>query len=458
MSNMTRRTFMSAAGVASLMLAACGGSNQSADSAASTDAATDAGTDTAATTGKTITGTYDIHIQGYDWGCGVDKVNLTLDEPLDAASAEDFLVMETKQTTDFTDETFPIIESSMTRGVIEAKLSDDGKTVAFTLFCSPMDGDSPLLFSMATQFNTYSDPYYLTFAPSSNASLTSGGEAVGAFDIKQEYTAKTTSADAWKLDSWESSDGVTYQYAAFEPEQAAKTLVVWLHGMGEGGTEKTDPYVTLLANKVVALSEPEFQETVGGAYVVAPQCPTYWMDNDGKSGNFNGGIVADGTSFYTASLEEFIDSCAQKVGAEKIVLAGCSNGGYMTMVLSIHRPTAYAAVVPICEALPDEHITDEQIASLKDLPMYFVYSEDDTTVDPSKHEVPTIERLRAAGKTDDTLHVSTTEHVIDTSGEFVDENGDPYEYMGHWSWIYFDNNECVCDDGLKAWDFIAENV
>jgi len=442
------------------MLAACGGSNEGTDSAASTDTTTDASasTDTAAE-GKTIAGTYDIHIQGYDWGCGVDKVNLTLDEPLDAVDAGDFLVMENKQATDYTDETFPVIEVSLSRAVEKAELSDDGKTVTLTLACSPMDGDSPLLFTMATQLNTYSDPYYLTFTPSSSASLTSGGEAVGAFDIKQDYTTKTTSADAWKLDSWDSSDGVTYQYAAFTPEGETKTLVVWLHGLGEGGTENTDPYVTILANKVVALSESAFQETVGGAHVIAPQCPTYWMDADGKSGNFTGGAIqADGTSFYTASLEEFIDSYAQKVGAEKIVLAGCSNGGYMTMVLSMNRPDAYAAVVPICEAVPDTAITDEQIASLVDLPMYFVYSEDDTTVDPTLHEVPTIERLRAAGKTDETLHVSTTEHVIDTSGQFVDEDDNPYQYMGHWSWIYFDNNECVCDDGLKAWDFIAENV
>ena len=44
-----------------------------------------------------------------------------------------------------------------------------------------------------------------------------------------------------------------------------------------------------------------------------------------------------------------------------------------------------------------------------------------------------------------------------TTGEFTDEDGNPYQYMGHWSWIYFDNNECACDeDGMGAWDFIAE--
>ena len=87
--------------------------------------------------------------------------------------------------------------------------------------------------------------------------------------------------------------------------------------------------------------------------------------------------------------------------------------------------------------------------------MYFVWSDDDTTVVPETHEIPTVERLKKAGAAE--LHVSTTEHVVDTSGEYKDEEGNPYMYMGHWSWIYFDNNECECnDDGLKVFDFIAE--
>lgn len=145
---------------------------------------------------------------------------------------------------------------------------------------------------------------------------------------------------------------------------------MWLHGLGEGGV---DPHLTLLANKVVALSEGEFQQTVGSAHILVPQCPTYWMDADGKGSNYvNGAIEADGTSFYTASLEELIDAHASKVGADKIVLTGCSNGGYMVMVLLMSRPDAYVCAVPICEAMDDKFISDEQIASLRDKPLYFV--------------------------------------------------------------------------------------
>ena len=40
-----------------------------------------------------------------------------------------------------------------------------------------------------------------------------------------------------------------------------------------------------------------------------------------------------------------------------------------------------------------------------------------------------------------------------------DENGNPYQYAGHWSWIYFDNNEADADDGSgDVFSWIAAQV
>lgn len=449
MNNMTRRTFLGGGSLAmGAILAACSNTSAASDTSATSAAST---ADSTAPSAAAITGTFTTHVQGYDWGCGVDQVILSLDQPLEGATAADFSIIEHKQATDFTSESFPIVEVDIPRTIKAVSSSADNKTVTIDLACAPDDGDSPLLFSMTTQYNTWSDPYNLLITAAE-------GSSIGELAIDPEPAEPlqlNTSANAWELKTFTASDGTEYASALFKPATESKNLVVWLHGMGEGGTLDTDPYVTILANKVVALSEDAFQKAVGGAHILAPQCPTFWMDTDGKGGNFGeGGIQVDGTSFYTKSLEEFIDSYAKEVGAEKIILAGCSNGGFMTMVLSISRPDAYAGVVPICEALTDDKITDEQIASLKDLPMYFVYSKDDTTVDPTLHEEPTIKRLKDAGKTDETLHVSVTDHVVDTSGEFKDAEGNPYQYAGHWSWIYFDNNECDAN-GLKAWDFIG---
>lgn len=415
---------------------------------------------------ETLKGTYDIQIDGYDWGCGTSKVIISLDYQLDAISVDDLKVTETKQMTDFSKAPeFPVIETTVDCEITDAylcnengeKVDEPSKYVAIELYVSPNDGN-PLLFTMSTQLNTWSNPYYLTITKSDTAQLTSDGKEVKEFTIDTTYNAKTTAADSFKTDSFEATDGVKYNYAYFEPTEKADTLVVWLHGLGEVGTENTDPSVTLLANKVTALASEEFQNTVGNAYVLVPQCPTYWMDSDGTQSNFNNGsITADGTSFYAQSLDELIDSYKEKCGATKVVLAGCSNGGYMTMVMAIAHPEKYAAIVPICEALPNDKITDQQIESIKDLPMYFIYSKDDTTVDPTLHEIPTIQRLKDAGATN--IHVSTTDHVIDMSGEYKDAEGNAYQYMGHWSWIYFDNNDSSCDDcSLKAWEWIAEQV
>ena len=419
-----------------------------------------------------ITGAYDMTITGYDWGCGTDSIIMNLDHPLDAVSTDSFTVTEHKQATNFMAEGFPVEEVDVPRQITNAYLVDESgkKTtepstrVKLELYVSPNDG-SPLLFSFPSMMNTWSHPYTLTVTKADNAKLTSEGTEIKDFTISVDPASKTTSADKFKLDTFKAKDGVTYQYASYKPEGGSKTLVVWLHGLGEGGTENTDPYVTLLANKAAVLGDESFQSTVGGANVLVPQCPTYWMDNDGKMTNFTGGgIQADGTSHYLESLHELIAKYKEETGSTKVVIAGCSNGGYMTMLMALNYPTEYDAYVPICEALPNALITDEQVKTLADLKMYYVFSQDDTTVVPELHEVPLLQRLEAAGAKD--IHASVTEHVVDTTGTYyADENGQPtlentgkpYQYMGHWSWIYFFNNTCYAN-GLKAWDFIANAV
>ena len=306
---------------------------------------------------------------------------------------------------------------------------------------------------MATGYNTWCDPYYLTITLADGAQLTSDGQPVAALDIDTaiDITSMPTSVEQFSTDEYTAADGTVYKYGYYEPEgKEAKTLFVWLHGAGEGGTEKTDPRIIYLANRADAFACDEFQQIVGGAFVLEPQCPTFWLDEkgDGTMTNEHGGSV------YTESLVELINWYKGETGAEKVVIAGDSNGGFMTMNLAINNPEVADAYIPICEAYKDEYISDDEITELAKLPMFFVYSLDDPTVDPTVYEQPTIERLKAAGAAN--LHVSTTEHVIG----YVDEDDPEHEYSGHWSWIYFQNNQskCVDEDGITAWEWIAEIV
>ena len=237
------------------------------------------------------------------------------------------------------------------------------------------------------------------------------------------------------------TDGITLTYGSYAPpeDDEQNALVIWLHGAGEGSSNgEMGPEVANLGNEVTAFYTEEFQSLFGGAYVLTPQTPTMWMDN-GESG-----YTSDGTSVYTATLMELIKSYVDAnpdIDTNRIILGGCSNGGYMTMNLVMTEPGYFAAAYPVCEAYSDAWITDDMLATMADLPIWFVYALNDTTVDPTANSIATITRLQAIN---DDVHVSEFENVY---GE---------TYMGHWSWLYVFNNECVDADGTNLWVWMSQ--
>ncbi|MDD3027828.1 MAG: hypothetical protein PHI41_07280 [Erysipelotrichaceae bacterium] len=406
----------------------------------------------------TIAGTYSYQVTGYDWGAGVNKAVLALDHKLTQIDAQDLNVVETKQVTDWSDSTFPVNVVDIDRTITDVYLCDadgnkvegDSKYVAVEMYVSPNDG-SPLLYSMATSRNTWSDPYTLAFTLSEGATVDSLGTTVTAFTVEGAATTYTTSASMFEEGSYETESGQTYGYVTYEPTEKSDTLFVWLHGGGEGAIEGSDVYIPVLANKVTALAGEEFQTAIGGAAILAPQSPTFWMDSG------DGTWTGDNKTMYTESLMQLIDNYKTEYGATKVVVAGCSNGGFMTLDLMMNYPDYFTAGVPICEGKLDAAVTDEQIAALKDQAMFFIYAENDTTLDPSIYSEPTIARLKEAGATN--LMVASPDTVIDTSGTYKDADGNPYSYAGHWSWIYFDNNEAFDDTtGKDSWSWIADQL
>lgn len=86
------------------------------------------------------------------------------------------------------------------------------------------------------------------------------------------------------------NDDITLSYAAYKPQnnRAIKPLIIWLHGGGEGDT---DPSIVLLANRAANYASKEIQEIFGGAHVLAPQSPTFWMQS--VTGNYTRGDKED---------------------------------------------------------------------------------------------------------------------------------------------------------------------
>ncbi|WP_163195884.1 hypothetical protein [Clostridium thermarum] len=89
------------------------------------------------------------------------------------------------------------------------------------------------------------------------------------------------------------------------------------------------------------------------------------------------------------------------------------------------------------------NISDDQINTIKNIPIWFTHSKNDPVVDPNQTAVKTYKRLLEAGAKD--VYFTYWDEVVDTTGLYKDKSGQPYKYHEHFSWIYTLNNQCRLD-------------
>ena len=396
-------------------------------------------------------------VRGYDWGKGLCSAILRLEEPVPPEAVSPRLfeqVVEERESFDWATFRPEHIVVRVSRRVVDAYLcSPDGvrsetpaQNVRVDFACDPTT--TPSCFDLLTQRGNWCDPYRLIY--------TVGGETFAPpVDLRN---ADLPQLKPFCLNrSFTGSDGRTLTYAFYEPEERKTApekkfpLVVWLHGAGEGGTDSVWP---LTGNKATALASPEFQQAMGGgAYLLLPQTAGFWMEYDKPdTWQQNPGRP----SVYTRTLSELIGAFLAEhpaIDPARVLLCGCSNGGYMALNMAMQEPERYAAVVPICEAYRDEGIPEELLAGIRQLPLWFVYAENDDVVQPDLYEKPTIARLRALGAD---MRVSVFKDVHDLYGMTDPRTGKPWQFSGHWSWVYFFNNECRDPDtGERIWDWMG---
>ena len=240
--------------------------------------------------------------------------------------------------------------------------------------------------------------------------------------------------------------GSGMKYRLYEPDHDAdrrsggpagprgkRPLVVWLHGGGEGGLLPDNYYdneTTLRANRgALGFATPAAQRIFSGAYVVAPQSTSYWMEDGPRFAPLISEIIRDIVRRYP-------------IDRERIYLAGCSNGGYMTMEMTSVYPELFAAAVPICGVVQSLEpggprlITDSQLRAI-DTPTWLVASRDDTTVPPEPNTIHAHDLIPGS-------LITLYDHVI--------WNG--YQFPGHWSWIYVARNDPSIR-GTHVWQWMA---
>jgi predicted peptidase len=213
-----------------------------------------------------------------------------------------------------------------------------------------------------------------------------------------------------------------------------RPLVVWLHGGGEGASLPDNYYdneTTLRANRgALGFATPQAQRIFSGAYVVAPQSTSFWIEDGPRFAPLIREIVGDLVRRYP------IDS-------GRIYLAGCSNGGYMTMKMTTIYPDLFASAVPICGVVAPLQpggptlITDAELSHI-DTPTWLVASRDDPVVPPEPNTIHAHDLIPGSLMT-------LYDHVI--------WNGD--QFNGHWSWIYVARNDPKIG-GTHIWQWMAQ--
>jgi len=210
-------------------------------------------------------------------------------------------------------------------------------------------------------------------------------------------------------------------------------LVIWLHGGGEGASLPDNYYdneTTLRANRgALGFATPAAQRIFSGAYVVAPQSTSFWLEDGDR---------------FAPLIREIIRDLARRypIDRDRIYVAGCSNGGYMSLKMTTVYPDLFAASVPICGVVTPltpggpTMITDTELRAIH-TPTWLVTSRDDDTVPPEPNTVHAHDLIPGS-------LMSLYDHVI--------WNG--HRFPGHWSWIYVARNDPSIA-GTHLWQWMA---
>ena len=370
---------------------------------------------------------YTLVVEAFDWGPGANKVVIPLNEAMVEAKTNDFEVSATREVAGVQ---MSPQEASGNRVVVHSYRSNENGVIK-------VDGEFRTLVLSVSPTDPLTSPMKYVFKDGQ------GRNQWVAYKLAIEHTPSKTvwntekkrvmpQVDAFDLNGVFSQGDITLTYANFKPSNRSSKspLIIWLHGGGEGGTDTSIP---LIANKATNYASKEIQAIFGGAHVLVPQSPTFWMQS--ANGEYTRGEVND---IYNETLMALIRNYVKEnpaIDINRIYIGGCSNGGYMSLKLIIENPDYFAAAYISALAFQAQFVTEIQIERIKEVPIWFLHAKDDTVTMPDETVVPLYKRLIAANASN--VHFSFYENVIDLSGMF---GGADFRYNGHFSWIYSHSN------------------
>ena len=320
---------------------------------------------------KVSIGTYTYFVNGYEWGPGVYKIVADLGEGNNVKASDlsnDLFSVSAKGSQGGSRTVTDIYlvdennekDESLTEGTkigFDLELNVTSQNWGFIM--TSYNGCNPFYYDMATSKNSWAKDYTYEIRLNSNKTITvgdktyNGREAILTINTPSSEVREIPCLENWGEQQSYTLNDQTLTYKAFETtalkEDGGKNpLIIWLHGAGEGGTEVD---IALLGNDVTNLGEDKIQsyfktDTLAGAYVLAVQTPTFWMDN-GEGGQGDGMNDSIYTEVLMKTIEKYVTDNTD-IDENRIYLGGCSNGGYLTMKMALNYKDYFSSYYPVC--------------------------------------------------------------------------------------------------------------
>jgi phospholipase/carboxylesterase len=164
-----------------------------------------------------------------------------------------------------------------------------------------------------------------------------------------------------------------------EPSDAARASVIWLHGLGASGHdfEGLVPELGLVEQGVrfVLPHAPEQPVTINQGYVMPAWYDVVGLDLTARQD-------ADGMHRAAGWLRTLVErEIARGVPAERIVLAGFSQGGAVALHTALRYPRRLAGVLALSTYLPlADTVADEMTAVQQGLPVFLGHGDRDEVI------------------------------------------------------------------------------
>lgn len=295
----------------------------------------------------------------FDYGPQINKIILNFNENLDEKNIfKDSFTISVL----FNDKKF-------IRKIKKIELKDKNILI-LTLETSPNFIEANILLWNEKNFN-YSKPSITYFIKQNKDLKTVSKKTINI----NEISSKVDISNIENIDKFYSGEFLNLKYRAFKPKFDNKKhpLIIWLHGAGEGGENNI---TQILGNRgAFTFLEKENQEIFDFPYILAPQCPSFWLQSF-RVGN----QILKGKKDYTKDLIKLIKTYIKanpQIDKKRVYIGGCSMGGYQAFKTLVSSPKIFAGAFITCPAYEP---TKRELNKIKNIPLWLVHSSKDTTV------------------------------------------------------------------------------